>query len=208
MSSSCGAMARPLSAKLRETLEVGDSDQIVQLRDGTKALIRPIGPNDRQRLKEGFESSSDESRFLRFLAPMPELSSRQLNYLTDVDHDHHEALIAIDPETGASFGTARYVRRDDDPKTAEVAVGVGDRWMRIGLGTALMNALVRRAREVGVVRITAVIHAENTAAKALLAKVAGPAGSRSRAAGWGVKEIVVDLESERLDAKRSQVKSF
>jgi RimJ/RimL family protein N-acetyltransferase len=176
---------------VRETVVVADPGQIVQLKDGTKALIRPIGPDDRQRLKEGFESSSEESRFLRFLAPMPELSSRQLDYLTDVDHDHHEALIAVDPDTGESFGTARYVRRDEDPATAEVAVGVGDRWMRIGLGTALMNALVRRAREAGVGRITAVIQAENTAAKRLLTKVAGPAVSRS--AGWGVKEITVDL---------------
>ena len=173
--------------------DVGDDGQIVQLRDGTKALIRPIGPDDRERLREGFESSSEESRFRRFLAPVPALSSRQLDYLTNVDHDYHEALIPTDPDTGESFGTARYVRRNDDPTTAEIAVGVGDRWMRIGLGTALMNALVARAREAGVVRITAVIQAENTAAKALLAKVAGPSQTRARPAGWGVKEMVVDL---------------
>lgn len=182
--------------------DVGDDGQIVQLRDGTKALIRPIGPDDRERLREGFESSSEESRFRRFLAPVPALSSRQLDYLTNVDHDYHEALIATDPDTGESFGTARYVRRDDDPTTAEIAVGVGDRWMRIGLGTALMNALVARAREAGVVRITAVIQAENTAAKALLAKVAGPSQTRARPAGWGVKEMVVDLgeQPERQQA--------
>lgn len=52
-------------------------------------------------------------------------------------HIHHEALIAVHPETGQSFGTARYVRDDADPSTAEFAVGVGDEWMRIGLGSAL-----------------------------------------------------------------------
>jgi RimJ/RimL family protein N-acetyltransferase len=170
-----------------------DTDRIVQLRDGSKALIRPIGPEDRQRLKEGFESASEESRFMRFMAPLPRLSSRQLDYLTNVDHDRHEAIIAVDPDTGESFGTARYVRSENDPTTAEFAVGVGDRWMRIGLGTALLTLLVRRAREAGVTRVTGVIHTENTAVRELLAKVVGPYTTRS--AGWGAKEVVIDLEA-------------
>lgn len=165
--------------------------QIVELRDGTRALIRPIGPEDRDRLKEGFESSSPESRFLRFLSPQPKLTGRQLDFLTDVDHTRHEALIAVDPETGQSFGTARYVRDDEDPGTAEFAVGVGDRWMRIGLGTALLSALVARAREAGIVRITGTISAENTAVKRLVEKVAG--SFEQKTVGWGVREIVIDL---------------
>jgi RimJ/RimL family protein N-acetyltransferase len=173
---------------------VAESGQIVQLRGGTKALIRPIQPDDRQRLKEGFESSSEKSRYNRFLSPLPKLTSRQLEYLTVVDHDHHEALIAVDPETGQSFGTARYVRSEEDPESAEFAVGVGDRWMRIGLGTALLGALVQRARESGIRRITGVIQADNTAIKGLVAKVAGP--YETKTTGWGVKEIVIDLERE------------
>ena len=41
---------------------------------------------------------------MRFLAPRPRLSSSELGYLTAVDHIRHEALIAVDPETGQSFG--------------------------------------------------------------------------------------------------------
>ena len=164
---------------------------IVELRDGTRALIRPIGPDDRDRLNEGFLSASPESIFLRFLAPQARLSRSELDYLTAIDHDHHEALIAVDPETGQSFGTARYIRSDDDPGTAEFAVGVGDRWMRIGLGTALLTALVERAREDGVVRFTGLIHADNVAIRRLIAKVAGPYETKS--AGQGALEVVVHL---------------
>jgi len=176
----------------------GDAGQLVSLRDGTDALIRPIGPEDRNRLKEGFDSSSEESRFLRFLSPHPVLSDRELDYLTAIDHDHHEALIAVDPATGESFGTARYVRSDDDPRTAEFAVGVGDRWMQIGLGTALLSALIDRAREAGVTRLTGSINAENTAIKRLVEKVAG--SFETRTAEWGVTEIVVDLHAENAGA--------
>jgi RimJ/RimL family protein N-acetyltransferase len=164
---------------------------IVELSEGTRALIRPIGPDDRDRLNEGFLSASPESIFLRFLAPQPRLSRSQLDYLTAIDHDHHEALIAVDPETGQSFGTARYIRSDEDPETAEFAVGVGDRWMRIGLGTALLAALAARAREAGVTRFTGLIHADNTAIKRLVEKVAGP--YETRPVGQGALELAVEL---------------
>jgi RimJ/RimL family protein N-acetyltransferase len=168
-----------------------DSGEIVELRDGTRALIRPIEPSDRTRLNEGFESASTRSIFMRFLGPQPRLSQSQLDYLTAVDHVRHEALIAVDPETGLSFGTARYVRSEEDPDSAEFAVGVGDRWMRIGLGTALLTALAERAREAGIVRFTGLIHADNAAIRALIAKVAGP--YETRLAGQGALEVVVDL---------------
>jgi len=164
---------------------------VVVLRDGTRALIRWIGPEDRGRLKAGFESASAESIYLRFLAPHPRLSSSELQYLTAVDHVRHEALIAVDPDTGQSFGTARYIRGDDDPATAEFAIGVGDRWMRIGLGAALLEALARRAHEEGITRFTGLIHSENQAIKRLVEKVIGPFTTSS--AGAGAQEMIVDL---------------
>jgi GNAT superfamily N-acetyltransferase len=172
---------------------VADADEIVVLRDGTRALIRPIGPHDRDRLREGFEQASDESIYLRFLGPHPRLTNNELDYLTAVDHVHHEALIAVDAETGQSFGTARYVRDDADPEAAEFAVGVGDRWMRIGLGTALLSALAKCARQAGIVRFNGVISAENMAIRALVKKVLGPYTTRST--HDGAAEIVVDFTS-------------
>lgn len=170
---------------------VSQEGQIVELRDGARALIRPIASGDRERLKEGFESASAESIFLRFLTPQPRLSSSQLDYLTAVDHVRHEALIAVDPDTGLSFGTARFIRDEGQPDTAEFAIGVGDRWMGKGLGTALLGALAARAREVGVGRFTGVMHPDNSAARHLVEKVLGPCETRSVA--QGAIEITVDI---------------
>jgi RimJ/RimL family protein N-acetyltransferase len=170
---------------------VGETGRVVELRGGTRALIRPIESTDRDRLNEGFESASAESIFLRFLTPQPHLSSTQLDYLTSIDHVRHEALIAVDPETGQSFGTARYIRRDDEPETAEFAVGVGDQWMRTGLGTALFAELVLRARQAGIVRFTGLIHSENAAIRRLVEKVVG--AYETRPAGQGAMEMVFDL---------------
>ena len=171
--------------------DADETGEIVELRDGTRALIRPIRPSDRMRLNEGFESASTWSIFMRFLSPQPHLSERQLDYLTAVDHIRHEAVIAVDPSTGQSFGTARYVRSDEQPDTAEFAVGVGDRWMRLGLGTALLTALAKRARQVGIVRLTGLIHPDNVAIQRLIAKVAGQ--HETRPAGEGALEVIVEL---------------
>jgi RimJ/RimL family protein N-acetyltransferase len=170
---------------------VSGTDQIVVLRDGTRALIRPIEPGDRERLNEGFRTASPDSIFRRFLTPHPRLSSSQLDYLTAIDHVRHEALIAVDPGTGQSFGTARYIRSDQDPRTAEFAIGIGDRWMRIGLGTALLEALIARAREAGIVRFTGVMQPDNVPVKRLLQKALGP--YETTALRPGEQEIAIDL---------------
>ena len=79
------------------------------------------------------------------MTPIAELSESQLRYLTEVDHDDHEALIAFDAATGDGVGVARFVRLEDDPTSAEAAITVIDEWQGRGLGTALCPA-ARRAR--------------------------------------------------------------
>lgn len=167
---------------------------LVELADGSRALIRPIGPGDRERLTEGFEEASDRAIFMRFLTPVKHLSGSQLDYLTAVDHDHHEALIAVDPETGRSFGTARYIRSTDDPEEAEFAVGLGDEWMGLGLGTALLAALVERGREAGIARFTGLVHPSNRAVRRLVDRVVG--SHRVRSVEGSSLEIVFDLDSD------------
>jgi GNAT superfamily N-acetyltransferase len=129
--------------------------------------------------------------YMRFLYSLSSLSTSQLDYLTAVDHVSHEALIAVDPESGQSFGTARCIRSDDRADTAEFAVGVGDRWMGIGLGTALLRSLIVRAGEMGIIRFTAVIHTENTGIRRLVEKVAGT--YETKWAGPGAAEMEFDL---------------
>jgi GNAT superfamily N-acetyltransferase len=128
--------------------------------------IRPIGPGDRAALEAGFDRLSDESRYLRFFAPVSRLSESQLRYLTDVDHHDHEALVAIEEATGEALGVARYVRTG--PEEAEPAVVVVDDWQGKGIGSALLDGLADRAREEGVRTFVAPVLAHNRAAIAAL----------------------------------------
>jgi RimJ/RimL family protein N-acetyltransferase len=124
-------------------------------------VIRPVEPSDRQLLVDGFERLSPESRYRRFFAEIPRLTERQLDYLTNVDQHDHVALIAIDESSGQGIGVARFVRTGAG--IAEPAIVVVDDWQRQGVGSALLDRLVERAREEGIGRFVAPVLAENLA---------------------------------------------
>ncbi len=142
------------------------------LRDGSEIVLRPVRPADKTLLAEGFARLSAESRYRRFLAPMPELTDAQLRYFTDVDHHDHEAIGAVDPVSGRGVGIARFIRLADRPRVAETAVTVADDWQGLGVGTLLLEALVERAREEGIVTLSAMLLATNHEMFELLENIA------------------------------------
>jgi len=166
---------------------------MTRLKGGERVLIRPIRREDQQTLLDGLHRLTPESRYRRFFSPMPDLSARQLRYLTEVDHHTHEALIASDPSTGEGIGVARFIRSAADPAVAEVAIAVLDDWQGHGLGTALLEALAARAREEGVEHFTASVLTQNSAMLDLLRRL-GDTTVVDRAAG------VVGLQTALRDA--------
>lgn len=122
------------------------------LRDGREVLLRSIRPSDRGRLIAGLRRLSPASRYLRFHAPIEQLSDAQLEYLTDVDHHDHEAIVALDLTDleVPGVGVARYIREPYEPTVAEAAITVADEYHGQGAGTILLGALAARARDAGI----------------------------------------------------------
>ncbi len=168
-----------------------------RLRDGERLLVRPIRPDDRDELAAGIHRLSPESRYRRFFTPTSELSSSQLTYLTDVDHRDHEALVAIEPDTGHGLGVARFVRSVEDKERAEVAVAVADSWQGRGVATALLNRLTERAREEGIRRFSAEILADNRPMLELIDDL-GEVSVKHR--DHGSVEVEVELPDEGIGA--------
>lgn len=135
----------------------------VELRDGSRALVRPIRPDDKERLRVGLAKLSPQSRYLRFHTPVVELTEEQLRYLTEVDFKDHVAWVAIDPyaidEPG--MGVARYVRLDEET-VAEAAITVADAYQGRGVGSLLLGILARSARENGIETFRSYVLSENT----------------------------------------------
>ena len=173
------------------------------LRDGTPVRLRLIGPADRARLAAGFEKLSRESRYLRFFTAMPRLPERMLDRLVATDGWKHVAIGAEvasdDPAAAEGLGVARFIRLDDAPDVAEVAVAVVDAKQGLGLGTLLLRALVDAARERGVHRFRAMLLSDNASARALVEELAENVSVR-RENGSLVYEIVLPERAEEEPA--------
>jgi RimJ/RimL family protein N-acetyltransferase len=139
------------------------------LRGGRVALIGPLDPNDRERFLRGIGRASPDSIYKRFMTPLPRLSSTQLAYLLEVDHRDHEALLAIDEDSGEAVAVARLVRLEESPSAAEIAVLVIDDWHGLGLAKAICWLLAERARQLGIERFEATMLGDNRAMKRVLA---------------------------------------
>jgi RimJ/RimL family protein N-acetyltransferase len=162
---------------------------LVALRDGSKALIRPVRSTDAALLADGFARLSPRSRQLRFLTRKKQLSSAELRYFTDVDHHDHEALVALNPADGRGVGIARYIRHARDPRAAEIAVTIVDDWQGRGLGTELVARLSARARSEGICRFTALVAEDNVAVARMLRHTSARLADR----GLGADEYEITL---------------
>uniref|UniRef100_UPI00334094A1 bifunctional acetate--CoA ligase family protein/GNAT family N-acetyltransferase n=1 Tax=Castellaniella defragrans TaxID=75697 RepID=UPI00334094A1 len=141
----------------------------MQFDDGQEWLLRPIRPEDAVLLQEFIRGLSDESRYMRFVSMLRELTPRMLARYTRIDYDRELALVATiqvsNPENRGLLreriiGFSHYLRNADG-QGAEYALVIADDWQRRGLGQELMRGLIRAARRQGLGYIDGVVLATN-----------------------------------------------
>jgi GNAT superfamily N-acetyltransferase len=166
-----------------------------RLRDGTPVLVRPIRPDDKGLIRQGFDRLSPASRYRRFLAPVDELSDAELRYLTEIDYIDHfawAALRADRPDGG--LGVARYIRLKEEPEVAEAAVTVIDEYQGKGLGTLLLALLAAAAVAAGIRSFRAYVLEGNVPMRELLETL----GARTEFDSPGVVRFDVPLDPDLL----------
>jgi GNAT superfamily N-acetyltransferase len=193
----------PIGEDQLDPLEVapGEWGRRATLRDGTSVLLRQIRPADRGRLAEGLRRLSPASRYLRFHTDIEELTDRQLDYLSQVDHVDHEAIIALDldrPEV-PGIGVARYIRDARERHVAEAAVTVADDYQGQGAGTMLMGVLAAQARRHGVEVFRNYVLARNQAMLDLLDELGATRELESNGL-WRADLSLPDRESDLPDS--------
>ena len=129
----------------------------VVLSDGSVARMRPIKPSDAQRIRAFHAGQSEESIYLRFFAPLRELSDRDVQRFTVVDYDERVALVALHQDR--IIGIGRYDKLDDT--TAEVAFNVSDSFQGKGIGSILLEHLAMVGLDGGVTRFVAEVLPQN-----------------------------------------------
>ncbi|MGH2751287.1 MAG: GNAT family N-acetyltransferase [Actinomycetota bacterium] len=164
------------------------------LADGTRVLFRPVRPDDKERLVEGFARLSPESRYRRFFRSIDRLTETQLRYLTELDYVDHVAVIAVLPDEPAepAIAIGRWVRARAEPTVAEAAVTVGDAYQNKGLGKTILFLLARSAIAQGVRSFRAYTLGHNDTMLAILRGLGAVPGR------WdsGVLEVSVPLPDD------------
>ncbi len=138
------------------------------LRDGSKALLRPIRPEDEPlmvRFHQGLSDESVRTRFFYTISLNQRISHERLVRVCLSDYDRQIALVAEinDPKTNHPeiMGVGR-LGKIHGTSDAEFSLLVSDRWQNQGVGTLLLDALLKLARDEKVRRVVGEILAENT----------------------------------------------
>ena len=161
-----------------------DPAGLLSLGDGTGVAVRPFRAADRDLLVAGFDRLSPQSRYRRFLAPIPRLTDSMLRVLTSVDDADHRAWAAVANEAAqpVGAGVVRWIRSPGEPVIADVAVTVIDDYQGRGLGGLLLDVAVLDAFAHGVDRFEGPVLAENVSSRRMLAR----AGASFEPDGGGV----------------------
>jgi RimJ/RimL family protein N-acetyltransferase len=122
-----------------------------RLPDGRHVFLRPLVDDDLVHAQEFFEAMSADSRYTRFMMPMPRLSEETIAALVEAMHDPRAAVIAAlssNSRHARIVGGARIVPTSHTG-SCEFALTVIDSWQGRGIGHALLRACVRLAKEHG-----------------------------------------------------------
>jgi len=131
-------------------------------RNGVPLAIRPIRPDDEQRMVRFHHSLSDRSVYLRyfhFLNLDARTAHDRLAHVCHVDYARERVLVA--ESSDGEIAAVGRLTRDETMDDAEFALLVSDAWQDRGIGSELLRRLVQLAREVGVRLVVGDILAEN-----------------------------------------------
>lgn len=120
--------------------------------DGGAVHIRPITPDDTDRLVEFHGRQSPESIYFRYFTARPRLSPAEVRNFTHVDLEDRVAFVALLDDDLIGVGRFDRYRGTDE---AEVAFFIDDAHHGRGLATILLEYLAMAGRELGIAAFVA-----------------------------------------------------
>jgi GNAT superfamily N-acetyltransferase len=178
---------------------LADPEQGVTLRNGASARVRAIRPDDESGLIALCRRLSPRTLYQRFFS-FRRLLPREAHAFANLDYRRRMAIVAEvdDGEEPELIGVARYGPSDEGP--ADIGLVVADSWQGLGLGSLLLDELLRAGEQRGIHQFSADVLTDNRSALCLLAR--HTAITRRTVAG-GVTSVVFSRPADTvLEATR------
>lgn len=130
-----------------------------KMKNGMQVTLRPIKPEDESMLRAFYQSLSEETIRLRFLQSIYDFPRELLTRQCNLDYDREIAIVAeAEDRKILAMGM---LTTDPGRKSGEFAVVVGDRWQGMGLGSKLVDYLVKIGEDMALESIYAYISSDN-----------------------------------------------
>lgn len=140
-------------------------------KDGSELIVRPVRPTDEEMLSDMFYDLSDQTIINRFFSMLKSMPHRKLQQFCCIDYEAEMSFVAITKE-GVKQRVVGVGSYHLNPAThrAEIAFMVADAWQGKGIGTYMIQSLVKVARSKNIKGFTAEVMRDNVAMIALMHK--------------------------------------
>ncbi len=155
-------------------------------RSGLRIFLRPVKVTDEPLVKEFFYSLSDKTLYRRFASARRDMPHSRIQNFVAVDYSRDMVILALltRGERETVIGLAQY-SRNEDHRTAELALVVKDDFQGQGVGTLLHSYMTSIAKKKGLLGFTAEVLEGNLPALRLIKRM----GFETVAVDGGAEEM-------------------
>lgn len=139
------------------TEQIAKYRQLVTLPDGTRVLIRPLTPEDKNALVAFFGAvTSEDERFMRGSVRDPQMIA---GWAEHVDYTKVLPMVAMVNDKIIGDATLHF-RTGSERHIADVRIFLGKEYRKCGLGTSILRTMIEVAKKQGLQQLVAKIVAD------------------------------------------------
>ncbi|MBW2649409.1 MAG: GNAT family N-acetyltransferase, partial [Deltaproteobacteria bacterium] len=168
---------------------------------GIPVHFRVIRPSDEEDMRKLFYRFSDQAVYYRYFSPIKTMPHIAMQEYVNVDYRHIMSIVGLVEESGIEhiIAEGRYVLLKDRPY-ADVAFIVDEKLQNTGIGSFLLEILIKIARKRGIKGFTADVLTENKPMIKVFEKAPFPMHAVVRS---GTYELTIPFSEEAESAKQS-----